>query len=265
MGRPRPTARYRLRIVPDYNRLSEVAAGFVAAAVRRKPSAVIGLPTGRTPLGVYRRLAALRWQGLDTSRLTVVSLDEYLGVGPDNPISLFGWLRRAALKPLGIADSHILRLPADAAEPQTACAAFDRRLQRLGGFDLVVLGLGWNGHVAFNEPGSPPAARTRIVALQPGTIERNLGYWRGGRIVPSYGMTIGMRSILRAKRILLLVSGSRKARILAATLCGPITRAVPASLLRFGNLTVIADRHAAGALEVQARHARKVRMCRSSR
>ncbi len=145
VGQPRPGVRYDLRIVQDYNRLSEAAAGFVAAVIRRRPSAVIGLPTGRTPLGVYRRLAALRHQGLDTSRLMVVSLDEYLGVDPDDAISLFGWLRRAALEPLGIADSHILLLPADAAEPQIACAAFDKRLQQVGGFDLVMLGLGGTG------------------------------------------------------------------------------------------------------------------------
>ncbi len=234
-----------LQIFQDYNRLSDAAAGMVASAIRRRPSAVIGLPTGRTPLGVYRRLTALCRQGLDTSCLTAVALDDYLGVGPDDPVSLFGWLRRVALTPLGIADSHILRLPAEAVEPQIACAAFDKQLQHFGGFDLVMLGLGWNGHVAFNEPGSPPTSRTRIVALQPGTIERNVGYWRGNHIVPSYGMTIGMVSILRAQRILLLVSGVGKARILAAALRGPISRAVPASVLRHGNLTVIADRHAA--------------------
>jgi glucosamine-6-phosphate deaminase len=206
---------------------------------------------------VYRRLTAQRHRGLDTSRLTVVALDDYLGVGPDDPVSLFGWLRRAALTPLGIADSHVLRLPAEATEPLIACAAFDKRLQQVGGFDLVMLGLGWNGHVALNEPGSPPTSRTRIVALQPGTIERNVGYWRGGRIVPSYGMTIGLGSILRAQRILLLVSGVGKARILAAALHGPITRAVPASVLRRGNLTVIADRHAASFLETSARRPTK--------
>lgn len=248
MGSSGRTARsYDLRIASDYRRLSETAADLIAAVVRRKPSAVIGLPTGRTPLGAYRRLAALRRRGLDTSRLRVVSLDEYLGVGPRDSISLFGWLHRAVLQPLRINGEGVLRLPADGAEPQLACAALDRRLQRLGGFDLVVLGLGWNGHVAFNEPGSPPTAPTRIVTLQPGTIRRNLRYWRGRR-VPTFGVTVGMRQILRAKRILLLVSGSGKAQVLAAALGGPITSAVPASLLRLGRLTVLADRAAAGGL-----------------
>ncbi len=238
---------YDLRVAPDYRRLSETGANLIAAVLRRKPSAIIGLPTGRTPLGTYRRLAALRRRGLDTSRFRLVSLDEYLGVGPRDPISLFGWLQRAVLHPLRIASEKVLRLPADCAEPQIACAAFDRRLQRLGGFDLVVLGLGWNGHVAFNEPGSPLNAPTRIVALQSGTVRRNLGYWRGRR-VPTYGVTIGMRQILRAKGILLLVSGSAKARILASVLRGPITPAVPASFLRLGRLTVLADRAAARGL-----------------
>jgi glucosamine-6-phosphate deaminase len=104
--------------------------------------------------------------------------------------------------------------------------------------------LGWNGHVAFNEPGSPADAKTRIVALHRGTIERNRRYWRG-RAIPSYGITIGMQSILRAKYILLLVSGSQKARVLQTALEGPITPAVPASLLRRGHLIVLADRGAA--------------------
>jgi glucosamine-6-phosphate deaminase len=223
-----------------------MAADLIGAVLRRKPSAVIGLPTGQTPLGAYRRLAAVRPE-LRTSRLRVVSLDEYLGVGPQDRISLFGWLHRAVLGPLHIADERVLRLPGDGPEPQLACAGFDRRLQRLGGFDLLVLGLGWNGHVAFNEPGSPPAAPTRIVALQPGTVRRNLGYWRG-RPVPTFGVTIGMRQILRARRIFLLVSGPSKARILAAALNGPLTPAVPASLLRLGRLTVLADSAAAKGL-----------------
>jgi hypothetical protein len=131
VGKPRPGARCDLQIVQDYNRLSDAAAGLVAAAIRRRPSAVIGLPTGRTPLGVYRRLTAQRHRGLDTSRLTVVALDDYLGVGPDDPVSLFGWLRRTALTPLGIADSHVLRLPAEATEPLIACAAFDTWLSAI--------------------------------------------------------------------------------------------------------------------------------------
>ncbi len=234
-----------LRIVKDYDRLSDLAANLVAAIIRRSPRAVVGFPTGRSPLGFYKRLAALHRQGLATSRLTAVSLDEYLGVSPDDSISLFGWLRRVALEPLGIPAARALRLPSDAADPQAACKRFTRLLARHGGFDLVVLGLGWNGHVAFNEPGSLRSTSTHIVALQPGTVERNRAYWRDRRRLPRYAMTVGLRSILRAKRIFLLVSGARKAQILAATLRGPITSAIPASQLRLGRLTVIADQAAA--------------------
>lgn len=176
--------------------------------------------------------------------MTAVCVDDYLGARPEDPISLFGWLRRVALRPLGIAPGRTLRLPAEVAEPQLACTEFDKRLQRLGDFDMVVLGLGWNGHVAFNEPGSLVNTMTRIIALQRGTVDRNRRYWRG-HTIPSHGITIGMRSILRAKRILLLVSGSQKAQVLEATLRGPITPAVPASLLRRGHLIVLADRAAA--------------------
>jgi len=241
-------ARYSLmifKIVENYSRLSDLAAAIVAGTIKLTPEAVIGLPTGRTPLGFYQRLSALRKQGLDMSHLTAVCLDDYLGVGPDDPISLFGWLHRVALEPLGIPAAHILRLPSDDPEPQVACERFTKLLDRHGGFDVVVLGLGWNGHVAFNEPGSPRNASARIVALHPGTVKRNLAYWRGRRTLPGYGVTVGFRSILRAKRILLLVSGAQKARILAKTLRGPIDPTVPASQLRLGRLMVIADRPAA--------------------
>jgi len=248
VGRNRATGFTDLRIVDDYDALSDLAAEIFVAVVGARHGAVVGLPTGHTPLGLYRRLALLRRRGLDLSGLKVVCLDEYLGVGPSSPISLFGWLRRVAIGPLGIRESRVLRLPADDREPLLACAAFDRQLDRAGRLDLAVLGLGWNGHVGFNEPGSPPAARTRIVALQSGTRRRNGRYWAGRPDIPRYGVTIGLRDIIRAKHILMLVSGRDKARILQTTLQGPVTPRVPASLLRRGHLTVLADRPAAARL-----------------
>lgn len=245
MGRNLTARPLDLRIVDDYDALSDLAAEIFVAVVGARHRAVVGLPTGRTPLGLYRRLALLRRSGFDFSGLKVVCLDEYLGVGPESPISLFAWLHRAVIGPLGIGQGRVLRLPSDDREPSLACAGFDRRLDREGRLDLVVLGLGWNGHVGFNEPGSPPSARTRIVALDPGTRERNRRYWAGRSDIPAYGMTIGLRDIIRAGHILLLVSGRNKARILKASLRGPVTPRVPASLLRRGRLTVLADRPAA--------------------
>jgi glucosamine-6-phosphate deaminase len=232
----------RIEIVADPAALAERAAAVVAATVRRKRSAVVALPTGRTPLGLYRRLAA---SDLDTSRIRVVSIDEYLGVAPTDPVSLFGWLERTVLVPLAIDPARVVRVAADDPDPARACRAYERRLAALGGLDLAVLGLGWNGHVAFNEPGSRPSSRTRVVALTPGTVERNRSYWQD-RAPPARGVTIGLATLLAARRILLLAAGAEKAAILHAVLHGPISPSVPASLLRRGRLFVVADRAAHG-------------------
>jgi glucosamine-6-phosphate deaminase len=237
----------RLSIATDAAALSEAAAAWMVRAVRGG-ARLLGLPTGRTPLGLYEALAARRRAGLDLSRVHVVSLDEYLGVGPEEPISLFGWLSRAALVPLGIPPERTLRLPADDVEPQLATRAVDRWLTRHGPMDAVVLGLGPDGHVAFNEPGAPADARTRVVALRRETVERNQRYWEGTARVPAFGMTIGLRDILGARRVLLLAAGAEKAAILSRALEGPITPEVPASVLRRTALTVIADRAAAARL-----------------
>jgi glucosamine-6-phosphate deaminase len=240
----------RLHVVKDPKELAERAAAIVAATVRRKRSAIIAFPTGHTPLGLYQRLSAM--PDLDASRMSVVSIDEYLGVAPDDETSLFGWLRRVAIEPLGIPPDRVLRVPADDPNPARACRAFERHIKRIGGLDLAVLGLGWNGHVAFNEPGSRASSRTRVVALTPGTVARNRRYWKG-REPPSHGVTIGIRTLLEARRILLLVAGEEKAAVLHAALRGPITPKVPASLVRQGRLTVIADRAAASLLLLRRR------------
>jgi glucosamine-6-phosphate deaminase len=228
-----------LHVLPDEGALAERATAMVEAALRRKRSLVVGCPTGRTPLGLYERLV-----GSPADRMRAVALDEYAGIGPEHPRSLYGWLDRALLAPLGVDDARILRIEAEAEDRARACRAYDRRLAAWGGLDLCILGLGWNGHVAFNEPGSRATSPTRVVDLTEGTRARNRDYWEGGR-VPAQGVTIGLARILAARRILLLVSGSDKAAILAAALRGPMSPAVPASLLRRGRLTVLADRASA--------------------
>lgn len=236
------------QVVEDAEALADRAARTLASVLRRKKSAIVALPTGRTPLRLYERLAILRSEGLDTQRMRIVSVDEYLGVGPEDPVSLFGWLSRVALAPLGVTEDRVFRVPAEAQDLARKCRAFDRDLERRGGLDLAVLGLGWNGHVAFNEPGARATSPTRAVDLAAGTLERNRRYWGGSRELPARAVTLGMRAILGARRILLLASGSEKAVALALALRGPVTPRVPASLLRLGRLTVIADRSAASRL-----------------
>jgi glucosamine-6-phosphate deaminase len=183
----------------------------------------------------------------DPSRLRIFQLDGYLGLALDDPRSLYGWLKRSFIDPLNIAPAQVIMLPDDTTDPEATCKAFDDAVAQAGGFDLSVLGLGPNGHLGFNEPPSPATATTRRVQLTEASIESNARYWGGRDKVPHEAITCGMKQLLAAKQTLLVVSGARKVNILKATMEGPITPEVPASLLRTAsNVTVIADRAALG-------------------
>lgn len=238
-----------LLVADDYDALSRETAARIAAAIVANPAATLVVATGETPVGAYRQLAALvRRDGIDVSRLLVFQLDEYLDLGPEDDRTLYGWMDRALLTPLGVPPANVVRLPSDAADPDAACRAYDAAVRHAGGFDLSVLGLGPNGHLGFNEPPSGPDAPTRAVALTEESVESNAGYWGGRDRVPRRAMTAGMDLLLGARRTLLLVAGARKREILRRTLDGPETPEVPASFLRrAANATVLADRAAAGA------------------
>lgn len=237
-----------LLIVEDYADLNRVAAERMAAIVVAKPDASMVLATGNTPMGAYAELARLRVAGrFDTSRIRPFQLDAYLGIALDDDRSLYGWLKKSFLDPLEIAQSRVVMLPDDTIDPAGACAAYDAAVAAIGGFDLSVLGLGPNGHLGFNEPPSPADAPTRRITLTEASLDSNAGYWGGRDRVPREAITCGMRQLLAARQTLLLVSGAHKRGILRATLHGPMTPDVPASLLRLApNVTVIADRAAAG-------------------
>lgn len=243
----------RLIVAPDYEALSRRAARVVADTVRRRPRATISLTTGRTPLGLYRTLRHWCGEGrLDLSGVRIVSSEEYVGVGvdADDPVSLFGWLRAEVLKPCGIAEESVLRLAGDAADPAAECRRFDAAIERWGGIDLVVQSIGVNGHFGFNEPGSAPDAGSRVVVLAPSTLESNARYWPDGARLPTHGLAMGVGVTLRARHVLLLAAGKRKAEALARAVDGPIDAAVPCSLLRLApRLTVLADVEASAALE----------------
>lgn len=234
--------------VDTYADLNRVAAERMAAIVAEKPDASMVLATGNTPMGAYAELARMRAAGgFDASRIRPFQLDAYLGIAIDDDRSLYGWLKKSFLDPLGIAQSRVVMLPDDTNDPEGACAAYDAAVAAIGCFDLSVLGLGPNGHLGFNEPPSPADAPTRRIALTEASLDSNAGYWGGRDRVPREAITCGMRQLLAARETLLLVSGAHKRKILEATLNGPITPDIPASLLRLAqNITVIADRAAAG-------------------
>ncbi|QBD76405.1 glucosamine-6-phosphate deaminase [Ktedonosporobacter rubrisoli] len=236
----------QLIVADDHEAMSREAARAIAEVLKRKPGASIVIPTGNTPLQTYRELVQLYKRGeFTTAQLRPFQLDEYLGLPADDSRSFFGWVRRTFLEPLDIPVERLIRLNGETDEPEAACRAYDAAVQQAGGFDLAILGLGSNGHLAFNEPPSDPQSPTRRVALTEASITSDGAYWGGRELVPRYALTCGMTHLLAALQILLLVSGQAKQAILEKTISAPITPEVPASYLQQSpNVVVIADKAA---------------------
>jgi glucosamine-6-phosphate deaminase len=240
-----------VEIEADADALAVRAARAIADTIARRPDATIMVATGSTPMATYAELAAMRRRGeLDTSRVRAVQLDEYLGLtGDDDPRSLHGWMRRSFTEPLGIDDARVLRLDVSG-DAEAGCRAFDEAIDAGGGLDLAILGLGPNGHLGFNEPPSEPGAPSRTVELTPESLASNAPYWGGLEHTPRRAATAGMRVIMQARAVLLLVSGAHKREILGRTLDGPPTPDVPSSLLRLrGAVTIVCDAAARGPVE----------------
>jgi glucosamine-6-phosphate deaminase len=179
------------------------------------------------------------------AQVRIAQLDEYVGVSPIDRRSLMRWLREGLLEPAQIASNHVYGFDALATDLALAAEEMERAMIALGRIDLAVLGLGPNGHVGFNEPGSAFDSLCRVVDLTPESIVSNARYWGGPDLVPRQAFTLGLGTLSKAHETLLLVSGQGKAKVLEATLYGPISPAAPATYLRsLSNVTVIADKNA---------------------
>lgn len=208
---------------------------------------LVTLPTGMTPLGFYQALIDNHshrrdlWDGL-----RFVALDEYHGLSAGDERLFGAWLMRACLDPLHIGSRQFFDSLND---PQAEAARMNQWLRKNGPLDIAVLGLGANGHIAFNEPGTPFGSGTHVMNLTDESIRANALYWGGIDRVPRQGVTMGLRDLACARHTLLLVSGAGKAALLAQALHGPITPDLPASYLQtIKNVTIVADRDAASAL-----------------
>lgn len=235
-------------VLSDAEAVGEAAADRVAAVVKEKPQAVISVPTGTTPLPMFSSLIARVQRGeLDLSQIHLFCLDEYLDVAPSDPNSLTGWLTRAFIEPAGIPADRVHTLPSTDEDRDGAPGRYEAELNALGGLDLAVLGLGGNGHIAYNEPGSAADSRTRILELTPESVAQAAGYFEG-RTVPTCAMTMGVQTMLEARQIVLLVTGAAKQEILKRTLHAPMSAEVPASWLRLAGdrVTVFVDEAAVG-------------------
>lgn len=240
-------------VAEDYDEMSRIAAEKIEALLAIKPDACLGLTTGNTPLGLYSLLIKRHRQGyLDFSRVTVVSLEEYAGMAPDHPQSLYGWLNRELLQPCGIRKEQVVRLRAEESDLEEVCRQWESAVAAVGGMDLVVEGVGTNGHVGFNEPGASRLSRVCVVPLLEETLDYNQAYWN--EEVPKSGLTAGLEVLLQSGELLLLAAGTHKAAALALALEGPVTAEVPASYVRQAKqCTVIADRAAAAKLSLHLR------------
>lgn len=231
-------------VTDDYEGLSRAGADVVSGVLATKPDARVVVATGATPMGIYRELARRSAAGsLRAAAATAFQLDEYLGIARDDRRSLLGWALRSFVVPLGIPPKRVVPLPADG-DP-AACAAYDDQVERAGGYDLAILGIGPNGHVGFNEPPSDAACPTRVVELSAESVASNAAYWGGAAHVPRRAVTIGMAGLLRSRAVLLVASGPSKRAIVRRAVLGPVTPAVPASNLQTAaDLRVIVDRAA---------------------
>jgi glucosamine-6-phosphate deaminase len=229
-------------IQPTPEAVCASGAEVVARLLARKPDAVLGLPTGATPRPLYAELVRRhRDEGLSFARATTFNLDEYVGVGPDHPGSFHHYMNEALFRHVDLPRERAHVPDGRAADVPAACAAYEIAIRAAGGLDLVLLGLGGDGHIAFNEPTSSLASRTRIKTLSAASRAANqVGF--GSEAVPGHVLTMGIATILEARRCLLLACGARKARALAAMVEGPVTSMVPASALQLhANVTVLCD------------------------
>lgn len=237
----------------NYQDMSRKAANLISAQIIMKPNCVLGLATGSSPVGTYKQLIEWYEKGdLDFSQVTSINLDEYKGLSPENDQSYRYFMNTNLFNHVNI-DKTKTFVP-DGLEPDSkkACDDYNQIIQKQGPIDLQLLGLGHNGHIGFNEPGEAFEKETHCVDLTESTIEANKRFFESEDDVPRQAYTMGIKSIMQAKKILVVVSGADKADILKEVLYGPITPEVPASILQLHNdVTIVADEAALSKIDNQ--------------
>lgn len=236
-----------LEILDSHDAVTARALSVVSAAVRAPGPLTLGLPTGRTPQALYRALVA---EGLDWSRVRTFNLDEFAGLPPGAPGSFRAFMDAHLFSQVNLAADAIGFLRGDAADEAAECARFDAAMRAAGGLDLLLLGLGGNGHIGFNEPGPALVAPTHAVDLHEATRRANADRFDGDwRRVPARALTMGMAAVLGARRVVLMATGAGKADAVRAMVEGPLTTACPASWLQtHPHALVVVDAAAAAGL-----------------
>ena len=223
----------KIYVADDYKGMSRKAANIVSAQVILNPSCVLGLATGSTPVGMYKQLIDWYNKGdLDFSQVKTVNLDEYVGLAPTHDQSYRYFMQTNLFDHVNI-DVANTNVPDGLAEdPEAECRRYNQVIRDLGGIDIQVLGMGHNGHIGFNEPDHAFELETHVVDLAESTIQANARFFASRDEVPKRAMTMGIKSIMQARRILVVVSGEDKADIVKTAFTGPVVPQVPASILQ---------------------------------
>lgn len=246
----------------DYGQMSKYAAKIIAELLESKPNCVLGLATGSTPIGIYKELARMHKEGLDFSHIKTFNLDEYLGIGIDiekpynQDQSYARFMYEELFKHINVKKDNIHIPDGLAKEPEEFCKWYEEEIKKAGGIDLQLLGIGGDGHWAFNEPGSSLSSRTRVEPLTKQTLDDNYeSFYKKAGIkreqMTHFAITMGIGTILESRHALMVASGSKKAEVVAKALEGPVTSQVTASAIQLhsGRVTVVLDEDAASRLK----------------
>jgi glucosamine-6-phosphate deaminase len=240
-------------IYPDDKAIALSAATEVAKVLNAKPNAVLGMATGSTPLGLYQELVRMYQRGeVDFSHVTTFNLDEYVGLPITHPQSFHYFMHEHFFRQVNIPPQNV-HIPSGTTTNYAAfCEWYEQRIKAAGGIDLQILGIGSDGHIAFNEPGSSLTSRTRLKTLAKQTIDDNSRFFAARDEVPIYAITMGVGTIVEARKALLLATGRKKAQAVAAAVEGPVTAMITASALQMHpSCQVMIDEEAASSLKMR--------------
>ena len=238
----------KLRTTPDERTLAATGADLICEVVRAVPNAVVTFATGASAQPIYRELATRADRGeIDFSLVRPFELDGYLGIPLDDRRSLYAWLMRDVIVPLRVPEASVTRLRGEATDPVAACREYDRALDGAGGYDLAILGLGPNGHVAFNEPPADPNSDAHVLEVTDESVESAVRYWGSREEVPRRAITTGLKRLLAARHVLLVARGEAKRAALERALAVEDDPMTPASFLnRSADATFLTDLPAVG-------------------
>lgn len=236
-------------VVNNFDRMSEEVAKIIRGQITKKADSVLGLATGSSPLKVYSLLAEYHSHGLDFSQVTTFNLDEYVGLGPEHSQSYRYYMQENLFSKVNVTPEKTFIPNGIAEDLEAECNRYEELIKQAGGIDLQILGIGTNAHIGFNEPGTEFGSITQVVDLAESTIEDNSRFFASRDEVPTQAISMGIRSIMQAKNIVLMANGGSKAQAIAAAVNGPVTPEVPASVLQLHpSVTFVVDQAAASKL-----------------